>query len=224
MIHCKNMTLRDGTKVLLPSALIVIGMLPVWLAISGVIDLFSLPFSKTDYFDFNPHPAIGVTNATIGFPLLMAACLYSSSALAGRRFGIVSVTGAAFVAINVLTSILPNYSLVPTIPFYMINLIPLVAADVILSYRYWRPFKIPLYVAGAVVGLTFFTLNYPLITHTYNAVLMQESVWPTLTAKIYFKMIGTVFPLAAIPAASMGVLGAVAGDRLIAKIKHPILS
>jgi hypothetical protein len=210
----------SGSELRLSPALIVIGILPIWLALSGVVDMFSLPFSETDYFNFNPPPALGAANATLGFPFLIAAMLYTASVLAGRRFGIMSITGAAFIATGVLTSIAPNEALVPTLPFYMLNMIPIVAADAILSYRYWRPFKISIYAAGAIAGLAFFTLYYPLITHTYNEVLTQEpALWASLTAPTYFEMIGTVLLFAAVPAAAMGVLGAVTADKLIAKNK-----
>ncbi|MFL6483637.1 MAG: hypothetical protein ACJ70Z_02830, partial [Nitrososphaera sp.] len=55
--------LAQRTK-MLPSVLIVIAMLPIWLAASGMIDMLSLPFSETDYFNFNPPPTLGVIVAT----------------------------------------------------------------------------------------------------------------------------------------------------------------
>jgi hypothetical protein len=210
----------SGSELRLPPALIVIGILPIWLALSGVVDMFSLPFSESDYFNFNPPPALGAANATLGFPFLVAAMLYTASALADRRFGIMSITGATFIVTGALTSIAPNEALVPTLPFYMLNMIPIVAADAIMSYRYWRPFKISIYAAGAIAGLAFFTLYYPLITHTYNEVLTQEpALWASLTAPTYFEMIGTVLLFTAVPAAAMGVLGAMTADKLIAKNK-----
>lgn len=196
--------------------LIVVGALPVWLAVSGVVDMFSLPFSETDYFNFNPHPVLGVAVATLAFPALMSALLCSSSALAGRRFGLVTAVGAAFIATNMLTSIVPNDALVPTIPFYAANILPFVAADALLSF--FRS-KLSIYAAGAIVGVAFFTLYYPLITYTYNAVLQQKTVWPSLIVPTYFEMLGTMLPLVVAPAAAMGIIGAAAGTRLIAKNK-----
>lgn len=196
--------------------LIVVGALPIWLAASGVVDMFSLPFSKTDYFNFNPHPTLGVAVATLAFPVLMSVLLCISSALAGRRFGVVTAVAGAFIATSMLTSIIPNDALLPTIPFYAANIIPFVAADALLSFS---RSKVSAYAAGAIVGITFFTLYYPLITYTYNAVLEQKTVWPSLIAPTYFEMLGTVFPLVAAPAAAMGTAGALASDKLIAKNK-----
>ena len=49
----KTTRFPDSRK-LLP--LIFIGVLPIWMTLDGLIGMFSLPFSKTQYFDFNPDP------------------------------------------------------------------------------------------------------------------------------------------------------------------------
>jgi hypothetical protein len=198
----------------LSSVLIVITILPIWLAASGMIDMFSLPFSETEYFNFNPHPTFGVTVATLAFPFLISACLIGSSALAGKRFGVLSMAGAAFIIIGLLTSIIPNSALTSTIPFYISGIIPIVAADVLLAFSRSR---FSLYAAGIIVSLVFFMLYYPLITYTYNEVFESKVVWPSMIAQIYFKMIQNVFPLVAIPTAAMGILGALLIDRLARK-------
>ena len=201
----------------LPSVLIVIAILPIWLGASGMIDMFSLPFSETEYFNFNPHPTLGVAVATLAFPFLISACLIGSSALAGKRFGVLSMAGAAFVIIGVLTSIIPNSALIPTIPFYISSIIPIVAADVLLASSRSR---FSLYAAGTIVSLAFFMLYYPLITYTYNEVFESKVVWPSMIAQIYFEMIQNVFPLVAIPTAAMGILGALLIDRLARNKKY----
>jgi hypothetical protein len=201
----------------LPSVLIVIAILPIWLGASGMIDMFSLPFSESEYFNFNPHPTLGVAVATLAFPFLISACLIGSSDLAGKRFGVLSMAGAAFIIIGVLTSIIPNSALTPTIPFYISSIIPIVAADVLLASSRSR---FSLYAAGTIVSLAFFMLYYPLITYTYNEVFESKVVWPSMIAQIYFRMIQNVFPLVAIPTAAMGILGALLIDRLARNKKY----
>ena len=201
----------------LPSVLIVIAILPIWLGASGMIDMFSLPFSESEYFNFNPHPTLGVAVATLAFPFLISACLIGSSALAGKRFGVLSMAGGAFIIIGVLTSIIPNSALTPTIPFYISSIIPIVAADVLLAFSRSR---FSLYAAGTIVSLAFFMLYYPLITYTYNEVFESKVVWPSMIAQIYFEMIQNVFPLVAIPTAAMGILGALLIDRLVRNKKY----
>jgi hypothetical protein len=208
--------LAQSTK-RLPSVLIVIAILPIWLASSGMIDMFSLPFSETNYFNFNPHPTLGVIVATLAFPFLISACLIGSSALAGKRFGVLSMAGAAFIAIGVLTSIIPNSALIATIPFYVSSIIPIVTADMLLAFSRAR---FSLYAAGIIVSIAFFMMYYPLITYTYNEVFGRKVVWPSLIPQIYFEMIQDVFLVVAIPTAAMGTLGALMIDRLTRNKKY----
>ena len=208
--------LAQSTK-RLPSFLIVIAILPIWLGASGMVDMFSLPFSETEYFNFNPHPTLGVVVATLAFPFLISACLIGSSALTGKRFGVLSMVGVAFIVIGILTSIMPNSALVPTITFYMSSIIPIVAAYELIAFSRSR---FSLYAAGTIVSLAFFMLYYPLITYTYNEVFESKVVWPSMIAQIYFGMIQNVFPLVAIPAAVMGILGALLIDRLARNKKY----
>ena len=213
MAHHGSMAFRE---LRMPTPLIIIGVLPLWLAASGVVDMFSLPFSETGYFDFNPHPVLGVSVATLAFPVLMSTLAYISSALSGRRFGVVTAVGAAFIATSVLTSIVPNDALIPTIPFYLANILPFLAADALLSFS---RSKISRYAAGAIIGVAFFTLYFPLITYAYNEVLDRVTVWPSLIAPTYFEMLGTVLPLVLAPAAAMGAVGIVAGEKRALKNK-----
>lgn len=71
------------------------------------------------------------------------------------------------------------------------------------------------YLAGAIFGLMFFTIYFPLITHTYNEVLPRsQPVWPSLTTIIYFKMINEI-SLVLIPLGMiMGVLGVVVSSMI----------
>jgi hypothetical protein len=125
---------------------------------------------------------------------------------------VLSITGAAFIIVGVLTSIIPNSALTPTIPFYISGIIPIVAADALLAFSRSR---LSLYAAGMILGLAFFMLYYPLITYTYNEVFERKVVWPSLIVTIYFDMIQNVFPLVVLPTAAMGIVGAVVSDRLV---------
>jgi hypothetical protein len=202
--------------------LIIIGIIPVWITVSGLIHMASLPFSDTEHFNFNPDPTLAAIIATLAFPFIISFMLFSSFQLSvrskrtKRMFGILSITGIVFILINLTTAILPNEYLVPTIPFYILNIIPIVAVDILLSKLSTQKTKIVNYVAGAVIGSIFFTLYYPLITHTYNEVLSNsQTVWPSLTSSIYFKMIDKIYPLMVIPAAVIGIVATIVSSKLI---------
>ncbi|WP_337862938.1 hypothetical protein [Nitrososphaera sp.] len=204
----------------IPLALAAFAMLPVWISASAGVHMASLPFSDTDFFNFNPEPRAGALAATLGFPFVTGAVLLATWGIAGRRFGAISVLAASFVAVGTLASIIPNEALVPTAPLYAGVLVPLVAADAIMSK--WMSRRAIVF-AGAIIGLSFFMLYYPLITHTYNEVVENKSVWPSLTGIIYFELAGTVFPLVAAPGAAMGIAGAIAGQRLAARAELGLL-
>ena len=202
--------------------LIIIGIIPVWITVSGLIHMASLPFSDTEHFNFNPDPTLAAIIATLAFPFIVSFILFSSFQLSvrskrtKRMFGILSITGIVFILINLTTAILPNEYLVPTIPFYILNIIPIVAVDILLSKLSTPKTKIVNYVAGAVIGSIFFTLYYPLITHTYNEVLSNsQTVWPSLTSSTYFKMIDKIYPLMVIPAAVTGIMATIISSKLI---------
>jgi hypothetical protein len=222
IVDSTNNNSNNNTNHAISPILIVIGIIPVWIIVSGLIHMVSLPFSDTDYFKFNPDPTLAAIIATLAFPFIVSFILFSSFELSvkSRRtrgmFGILSITGTIFIIINLTTAILPNEYLVPTIPFYILNIIPIVAADIILSKLSIPRTKIINYVAGAILGSTFFMLYYPLITHTYNEVVLNpQAVWPSLTSSLYFKMIGEIYPLMVIPAMATGILGTIISTKLI---------
>jgi hypothetical protein len=219
--HNNNDTFKKNEKIpiQLYTTLIIIGILPVWMSSSGIIYMFSLPFSDTEYYNFNLEPAIAATIATLTFPFLISFILVSLFKLVEeignkkRKFGIISVTGSIFIIITIVTMIIPNKSLIPTIPFYLLNIIPIIMADIFLS-------KLPLkrlfiYASGGILGSSFFMIYYPMITHIYNEVFSNQPVWPSLTAPTYFDMIVQVYPLLAVPAVGAGILGTIVSSRII---------
>ena len=240
----KNYVYRNPIKSNGP-LLIVVGILPVWLTISGLIHMASLPFSDTPFFNFNPNPVLAVLIATICFPFLISLMLFSTFRLVevhneglnrmpgsdspwkirrGTGFGILSLTGAAFIVVNIATSIIPNEHLVPTLPFYVLNILPIIAADILLTMvssnkcnhdRYTNRVCWIRYLAGGILGLVFFTFYFPLITHTYNEVLPNsQPVWPSLTSTIYFKMVNDIGVFLIPPGILMGILGVVVASKI----------
>lgn len=214
------------------SLYMVVSITAIWITVSGIIHMVSLPFSDTDFFKFNPNPILAGLIATLCFPFLVSFVLFTSWEIT-KKFGVLSATGMIFIFINLVTTILPIENLVPTIPFYLINLIPIVVIDALLSLPSLRRSsassssislsqtrkKIVNVLAGTVLGLTFFTLYFPLITHTYNEVsISPQSVWPSVTASIYFEMIDEMYPLLVISSMAAGVLGVVISSKLIGQI------
>src|ERR671913_618479 len=210
---------NEKTPISIYSTLTIIGILPIWMSSSGLIYMFSLPFSDTEYYNFNLEPTIAATIATISFPFLISFILVSLFKLTEkmsnkkRKFGAISVTGSIFIIITIVTMMIPNKSLISTIPFYALNIIPILIADIFLSKLPLK--RIFIYTAGGILGSSFFMLYYPIITHIYNEVFCNQPVWPSLTAPIYFDMISQIYPLLVVPAVGVGILGAIVSSRLI---------
>lgn len=195
--------------------LIVLTILPLWISASGFLYSFSLPFSETDYYDFNPEIYFAVVFATISMPFLNSGILVLTSKLANYKFGILSITGIILLIINVFNSILPNPVLVVTIPFYLLTIIPFISADAILAIGKNRK---ALYIAGAILGSTFFFFYFPLITHVYNEVIYDKVVSGSMTSNIYFEMLLIAFPLVIGPAIVVGIIAALFSEKISVKI------
>jgi hypothetical protein len=201
------------------TTLTIIGILPIWMSSSGLIYMFSLPFSDTEYYNFNLEPTTAATIATLTFPFLISFILVSLLRLVKeisnkkRKFGAISLTGSIFMIITIVTMIIPNKSLLSTIPFYVLNIIPIIIADIFLSKLPLK--RVYIYTSGGILGSSFFMLYYPMITHIYNELVTNQPLWPSLTAPIYFDMILQIYPLLAVPAIGVGILGAIVSSRLI---------
>ena len=195
--------------------LIIVGLLAVLLSISGLFYSLSLPFSNTPFFKFNPDPTFAVVFTTIAFPFLFSSILCLSSSFVNKKLGIASIVGTLFLIINASTTILQNPSLVPTLGFYFLGIIPIVVFDVLSSFSK-RKLQ---YLAGAILGTCFYFFYFPMITHTYNEIFSHQIVWPSMTSLIYFEMLESVFPLVVATAAIAGILGTIFAGKITQKLR-----
>jgi hypothetical protein len=218
VIHKKDLTRPEAKRLSSHMILmIIIGILPILMTLDGLIGMLSLPFSKTQYFNFDPNPLAAAVLATIGYPLILSFVLISSFHLGKRKFGIISMIGASYLAIHAMTAIIPNESLIQTIPFYVLNILPILASDILLSFSPNR--VISIFVPGAILGSSFLMVQYPLITYVYNEVSSNQAfVWPSLISSTYFGLMSNIYPLILGPAIAMGIVGAF----LARKITHSL--
>jgi len=118
------------------------------------------------------------------------------------------ILGACFLLINTLTALVPNEFLVPTIPFYFLNIIPFVVVDTILWFSKRKSIQ---YVAGAILGSSSFLMYYPLITYVYNELFDHKDVFPNLIAPRFSELVIDVYPMFVIPLIMAGILGVFLG-------------
>ncbi len=190
--------------------LLVLGILPIWLTGSGIISSLSLPFSNTDYFEFNPDPTFGFIVATSAYPFLISFSALLTSRLSGFRFGMVSIVGGLFLLIYGLTAIGPNFALLDSIIFYSLNLIPFVVSDILISFK--KP-KL-LLIVGGLLGSVFYMIYYPYVMYTFNEILLGKLVSPSMIYFVYFEILETVFLITIIPAIFCGIFGVYLSQKL----------
>ena len=190
--------------------LLILAVMPVWLSGSGIISSLSLPFSNTDYFQFNPEPTFAFIVATLGFPFLISTSCLLIYRLSNFRFGMISILGSMFLLIYSSTAIIPNFAIMDSMTFYSLNVIPFIAADVIL---FFNKDKKALMFVGGLLGSTFYMAYYPYVMYTFNEILLGKLVSPSLIYFVYFEMIYDVLALTIIPAIIMGILAVFVSEK-----------
>ena len=195
--------------------LLILAVIPVWLSASGIISSLSLPFSSTDFFQFNPEPTVAFIIASLGYPFLISLSLILIFRLSNYQFGMMSILGGLFLLIYSSTAIVPNFAMFDTIQFYSLNLIPFVISDIFLKIN---RSKISGFFVGGLLGSVFYMIYYPYVMYTYNEILLGKLVSPSLIYFVYFELIQTVLLYTLIPAILMGILAFIISDKLSKKI------
>lgn len=204
----------NNSKNSLLTYLLILAILPVWLSGSGLISSLSLPFSNTNYFEFNPEPTFAFLIATLSFPFLISMSMLLVFRLSSFRFGMMSILGGLFLLIYSSTAIIPNFAIFDSVQFYSLNLIPFVISDVILLNKS----KKSLIFVGGLLGSVFYMVYYPYVMYTFNEILLGKLVSPSLIYFVYFELIEIVMIITVIPAILMGILAAILSKKFSKKI------
>lgn len=125
--HLKDDYLFNITK-----AFLVISFGIYLMVVVGLILMFTLPFSKGQYFNFNPDPFVAMISATIFIPFIMGISLFLISSKLPFVFTSVS---AVIITVQAATTILSNSYFAWLFPYYILNMIPPICADIIILYR-----------------------------------------------------------------------------------------
>ena len=104
-----------------------------WIVSVNTIFMFSLPYSKGQYFDFNPNPFAAILIASVAIPFVSGMLFYSASKTLGDvRFRFTFIT-LAFMIIHSTATIISNSHFAILYPLYLLNIIPALAADIFIS-------------------------------------------------------------------------------------------
>ncbi|MDQ3838941.1 MAG: hypothetical protein M3297_06700 [Thermoproteota archaeon] len=106
-----------------------------WIVSVNTIFMFSLPYSKGQYFDFNPDPLAALLIASIAIPFVSGMIFYSATkTLRDVHFRFTFIT-LAFMIIHSTATIISNPHFVILYPLYLLNIIPALIADILISLR-----------------------------------------------------------------------------------------
>jgi hypothetical protein len=106
-----------------------------WIVSVNTIFMFSLPYSKGQYFDFNPDPFAAIFIATIAIPFVSAMIFYSAGkTLRDVHFRFTFIT-LAFMIIHSTATIISNSHFMILYPLYLLNIIPALIADFLIMSK-----------------------------------------------------------------------------------------
>jgi hypothetical protein len=143
LIHGNNHNNNSNSTLLKISFIVTYAV--AWIVSINTIFMFSLPYSEGQFFDFNPNPFAAVLIATIAIPFVSGMLFYwAAKTLRDVHFGFTSIT-LAFMIIHSTATIISNKSFAILYPLYLLNIIPVLTADIFISSKrnqYYRKEKI----------------------------------------------------------------------------------
>jgi hypothetical protein len=210
---------RDNNNTLFFSKVCLAIAFAVFLMVAvGMVLMFTLPFSKGQYFDFNPDPLAAVAVASIVIPFLIGLCLFSAARVTSMPFIFTSIT-AIIMIIQSTTTIISNSYFVGIFPFYLLNIFPAMLADVILQYRRGEGITlIPAsnttvkryLIASIIVPLFFTTLFFPWSVDVYGGFFKPPD--NIRTEKFFIQLLMPVIIPIVIP---LSAVSSMAGEYLV---------
>jgi type III secretory pathway component EscS len=185
----------------------------LWFSSIWYIFMFVLPLSNGQHFNFNPDPAAGVVIATIALPFLSAMIFLISAKTIGR-LGAASAVAGVVISMNLLANIAPAYqSLGAFLPWQLLAIIPVtIGADIAIHRGAPRTGAI---IAGALIGITFYIFNFPMLPMTFAELLNQPNLsFGDILPSMYATLL-QVFVMTAVPSMLAGIVGAIIGSKRV---------
>lgn len=185
----------------------------LWFSAIWYIFFFVLPLSNGEHFTFNPNPMAAIVIATTALPFVSAMIFLVSARTIGKLGAATAVAGVV-ISMNVLANIVPAYQVLGSfLPWQLLAIIPaIVGADIAIQRLRSRAGII---IAGALIGITFYAFNYPMLPMAFAEVLNQPNgsigdILPSMHATL-----SQVIVMTAVPSVLAGIIGAMAGSRKI---------
>ncbi|MGZ5470648.1 MAG: hypothetical protein ACXWE0_03145 [Nitrososphaeraceae archaeon] len=149
----------------------------LWLISIWYVYILVLPFSESDFFNFNLDTYSATLIASIFLPLINSIMFLCSSKVFNNIFGYTSIIIALLVLVNTFSTILPTGNILSSIiPWYFVSILGAsLLADIILNSNFIRTnskqFNNNKLIASSIIGSIFYFFNYPMIVWTYGTFL-----------------------------------------------------
>ena len=187
----------------------------------GMVLMFTLPFSKGQYFDFNPDPLFAVAIASMLIPFLIGVCLFSAARVSSMPFMSTLIT-AIIMLIQSTTTIISNSYFIGLFPFYLLNIFPAILTDIILQYRKGKGITMfpasnntlkRCLIASSIVPLFFTTLFFPWTVDVYGSFFKPSN--NIRTELLFIQLLTPVIVPIVIP---LSVVSSMAGEYIVWKL------
>lgn len=180
--------------------------------------MFALPFSESDFFNFNLDSYSATIIACVVLPLINSILFLSASKTLNNRFGSGFVIASLLIGINIFTGIIPAKDfLAPILPWYIVtNVGVFLLADIILNSHILKSYTLRYkkMIAGTLVGSIFYFLNYPMLTWTLGNLLGTDLVSINEVLPTFLNTIVPLSILTLLAGALMGFVGSLTFSRI----------
>ncbi|HEU4822596.1 MAG TPA: hypothetical protein VFS97_04160 [Nitrososphaeraceae archaeon] len=161
----------------------------------GMVLMFTLPFSKGQYFDFNPNPVAAVVAASTFIPFIIGLCLFvavkiSAFSTNNKRipFMLTSII-AVIMIIQSTTTITSNSYFAWLFPLYLLNILPAIVAD-ILIYSYLQKKKSEISITSSLSSSSYsaqsFSLNSKVTNPNNNTTTIKLCLIASMIVSIFY--------------------------------------
>jgi hypothetical protein len=138
--HSSGKIKNTSSPLLFSKLSLIVGFAVFLMVAVGMVLMFTLPFSKGQYFDFNPYPLAALVAASVSIPFIVGICIFIAAKISylstnNRIPFILTSIIAVIMTIQSTTTITSNSYFAWLFPLYLLNIIPAMVAD-ILIFRY----------------------------------------------------------------------------------------
>ncbi|MDQ3839694.1 MAG: hypothetical protein M3297_10540 [Thermoproteota archaeon] len=237
--HCSNHSSREINNIssssLFSKLSLIVGFAVFLMVAVGMILMFTLPFSKGQYFDFNPNPLAALVAASVSIPFMFGICFFvavriSSFSTGNRLPFILTFIVAVIMTIQSTTTITSNSYFAWLFPVYLLNIIPALVSD-ILIFRYSQKKKTSSLspkidntmdnrakkyhlIASIIVSMFYITLFFPWTIDVFAGYFQPPN---TLRTEQFFVqlLIPIILPYVVPASIASSLLGGLVAQRLI---------